>query len=304
VADTLHFGQAAERLHISQPPLSQQIRQLEDALGVALFQRTKRHVQLTKAGELFVEEARVILAQVDHAARVAQRVGHGEAGQLIVAVAGPADSPFFVDVFRLFAARHPSVHIALRNLGTAQQAEAIRGGRVHAGFLVPPVSDPALAFETVVDQPIGIALPSCHRLAGRAYVPLAELAAESHIMFARHLGPHLFDAIVTACREAGFTLNVVHEVDNVQTACTLVAAGLGVCFVPAEAQNGRSSAITVRPVRPPLRHVDSRLALAYRREPLCELVQMFVAVVREIAASTTMRKKPRGQKAPALELAG
>jgi DNA-binding transcriptional LysR family regulator len=108
-------------------------------------------------------------------------------------------------------------------------------------------------------------------------------------MFARHLGPHFFDAIVSACREAGFSLNVVHEVDNLYTACALVAAGLGVCFVPSGIQERRSDGIQLRPVRPTLPHVDSQLALAYKREVLCDLVQMFAAVVRDV----TSTKRPK-----------
>jgi DNA-binding transcriptional LysR family regulator len=289
VADTLHFGHAAERLHISQPPLSQQIRQLEEELGITLFHRTKRQVQLTKAGELFIQEARVVLAQAEHAVRVGQRMGDGEAGQLIVAIAGPADSQFFVDVFRLFAERHPAVHIALRNMSTMEQAVAIGEGRIHAGFLVPPLDDPALTVKTVIQRPIAVALPARHPLAQRSYVPLSALAAERHIMFARHLGPHLFDAIVSACREAGFTLNVVHEVDNVQTACTLVAAGLGVCFVPAGMHPGSTGTIHIRPVKPTLPHVDSPLALAYKRDSLYELVRAFVNVVEEVIAKPQLR---------------
>jgi DNA-binding transcriptional LysR family regulator len=288
VADSLHFGQAAAHLHISQPPLSQQIRQLEEELGVKLFHRTKRHVQLTEAGRMFVAEARVILAQADHASSVAKRVG--ELGQIIVAVAGPADSPIFIDIFRTFGTRHPGVRIALRNISTAQQVEALREGRIHAGFVVTPIDDPALATETVQQTPIGIALPRGHRLAARHYVPLTELANERHIMFARHLGPRFFDAIIGACREVGFTLNVVHEVDNLQTARTLVAAGRGVCFVPASVQEGRSSAVQIRPVRPKLPHVDAHLALAYRRQPVNELVQLFVNAVRHVTAKRRVRR--------------
>ena len=280
VADSLHFGLAAQRLHISQPPLSQQIRQLEEELGVKLFHRTKRQVQLTEAGRMFIAEARVILAQADHALNVAQRVG--ELGQMIVAVAGPADSPIFIDIFRTFGARHPSVRIALRNMSSAQQVEALREGRVHVGFVVTPIDDAALATETVQHSPIVIALPRGHRLAARHHVPLTELAEERHIMFARHLGPQFFDAIVGACREVGFTLNVVHEVDNLHTARALVAAGLGVCFVPASLQEGRSSEVQIRPVKPTLPHVDLHLTLAYKRQPVSELVQLFLKTVRDV----------------------
>ena len=285
VADSLHFGRAAERLHISQPPLSQQIRQLEEELGTTLFIRTTRQVQLTAAGALFVQEARLILAQADHAARLAMRVTDGEAGQLMIGVAGPADAPFFVSILRLFARRHPNVRLVLRNMSTSDQEKALREGRLHVGFLVPPIQDAELMVEPVVRRPIAIAVPRRHALASRAQVPLRSLAGESHVMFARELAPRFFDAIVSACREAGFTLKVAHEVDNLYTACALVEAGLGVCFVPAGIQAGRSRAIALRRLTPALPHVDSPLAIAYRREPLCELVHLFVAVVKEVAAA-------------------
>jgi len=295
VADTLHFGKAAERLHISQPPLSQQILQLERELGIQLFERTNRNVRLTKPGEMFIQEARIVVAQAEHATKVAQRANEDEDGQLIVAIAGPADSPFFIDVFRLFAKRHPRVRIALRNMSTMEQVDAIRECRVHAGFVVPPIDDPALTTETVSHQPIAIALPQDHPLAKRVYVPLSALATERHIMFARHLGPHFFDAIVNGCRQAGFALKVVHEVDNLHTACALVTAGLGVCFVPGSIGN---VAMQVRPVKPAIPHVDSHLALAFKREPLCDLVQTFVAVVRDVAA-TKIAKLPGRVKSAA-----
>jgi len=284
VAEQLHFGRAAERLNISQPPLSQQIRQLEDELGVTLFNRTKRQVQLTKAGEMLVDEARVILAQVDHASRVATRVTEGEMGHLTVAIAGPADAPFFIDIFQRFAKRHPKVRISLRMMGTVEQTRALHEGRIHVGFLIPPIDDPALAVETIIHLPIVVALHRKHALASRAQVPLRALANESHVMFSRDLDPHFFDAIVTACREAGFNLNVAHQVDDLYTACALVAAGYGVCFVPAGIQQGRSRAIVLKPLKPRLSHIDCHLAMAYRQDPACELVRLFVSVAKEVSS--------------------
>lgn len=283
VAEHLHFGRAAEQLHISQPPLSQQIRQLEDELGVKLFNRTKRQVQLTKAGEMLVDEARLIMAQVDHASRVATRVNDGDMGQLTVAIAGPADAPFFIDVFERFAKRHRKVRISLRMMGTVEQARALHDGRIHVGFLIPPLDEQGLAVETVIHLPIVVALNRKHPLASRAYVPLRALANESHVMFSRDLDPHFFDAIVSACREAGFSLNVVHQVDDLYTACALVAAGYGVCFVPAGIQEGRSRAIVLRPLKPRLSHIDCHLAIAYRQDSSCELVRLFVNVAREVS---------------------
>jgi DNA-binding transcriptional LysR family regulator len=292
LADTLHFGHAAERLHVSQPPLSQQIRQLETELGVALFHRTKRHVELTDAGRVFVDEARVILAHAAHASNLALRVNQGEVGQLTIGAAGPADAQIFVDILRAFARRHPQVRIVLRNMGSAEQARAISEGRLHVGFLALPIDEPDLATEIVLRRPIVIALPRDHPLAARVRVPLQALANEPHIMFARRMGPRLFDAVLAACREAGFNMQIAHEVDNLYTACALVAAGLGVCFVPAGIQERHS--IVLRPVTPSLPHVESQLAVAYKPQS-CELVSLFVAVVRELMA--TRRIRSRGTRA-------
>ena len=286
LADTLHFGHAAERLHLSQPPLSQQIRQLETELGVTLFYRTKRHVELTDAGRMFVEEARVILAHAAHASNLALRVNQGEVGQLTIGAAGPADTPIFVEILRAFAQRHPQIRIVLRNMGSAEQARAISEGRLHVGFVALPIDEPDLATETVLRRPIVIALPANHPLALRARVPLDALAKEPHIMFARRMGPRLFDAVLAACREAGFNMHIAHEVDNLSTACALVAAGLGVCFVPAGIPEREE--IVLRPLQPALPHVDSQLAIAYKPQS-CELVSLFVNVVREVLASKRQR---------------
>jgi DNA-binding transcriptional LysR family regulator len=229
LAETLHFGRAAERLHLSQPPLSHQIRQLEEELRIKLFHRTKRQVQLTEAGRMFVQEARVILAHASHATNLASRVNQGEVGQLTIGVAGPADAPIYVQILRAFATKHPKVRIVLRNVSSLDQTQAISEGRLDVGFVVLPIDDAGLATETVMRQPIMIALPPGHALAKRSRVPLQALSEEPQIMFARSNAPRFFDAVLAACREAGFGMNIAHEVDNLYTACALVAAGLGVC---------------------------------------------------------------------------
>jgi DNA-binding transcriptional LysR family regulator len=283
LAETLHFGRAAERLNLSQPPLSQQVRQLEDELKVQLFHRTKRQVQLTEAGRMFVQEARVILAQAAHASNLASRMTRGQVGQLTVGVAGPADAPFFVEILRAFAGRYPRVHLVLRNLGSIDQTQAINEGRLHVGFVALPIDDAGLTTVTVIRQPILLALPPEHPLTALDRVPLHALAAEPQIMFARSNGPRFFDAVLAACRQAGFSMNIAHEVDNLYTACALVAAGLGVCFVPAGVQDGRSSSMVFRPVVPAL-PIEMEIALAYQPESASELVLLFVEVVKEVVA--------------------
>ena len=292
LAETLHFGRAAERLNLSQPPLSHQVRQLEEELRIKLFHRTKRQVQLTEAGRMFVQEARVILAQAAHAANLASRVDQGEVGQLTMGVAGPADAPIFVQILRTFAQKYPKVRIVLRNMSSLDQTHAISEERLHVGFVALPIDDAGLATETVMRQPIMIALPPDHPLASRQRVPLKALSGEPQIMFARSNGPRFFDAVLAACREAGFSMNIAHEVDNLYTAKALVAAGLGVCLVPAGVEDGHStSSMVVRPLTPPLPDIDSHIGLAYKRQPTSELVPLFVDAVKEVVAEHT-RPKP------------
>src|SRR5436190_1010190 len=222
VADTLHFGRAAVRLNMRQPPLSQQIRQLEDELGVKLFDRSRRQVQLTAAGELFVQDARLVLAQASHAARVGERVRQGEAGQLVIGIAGPANAQYFVEIMRLFAQRHPQVRVVIRNMSTAEQLQALMEERLHAGFVTPPTDQTNLRFDTVLHTPIVLAVPRAHPLSSRARVPLTSLAGEPVILFSRSMAPGFFDAITGACRTAGFNLHVKHEVESLQSAYGLV----------------------------------------------------------------------------------
>jgi DNA-binding transcriptional LysR family regulator len=280
VAEELNFSRAAERLNISQPPLSQQIRALESELGVTLFNRTKRNVQLTEAGRFFVNEARLILSQAEHAADVAGRMSRGEVGQLRIAFGAPPDVKTFIDILHIFAQRHPDVHLKVRTMSTVQQVQALHDGRIQIGFVRLPIEDGILASETVTREPLMLALPKRHRLARLSRVPLSAVANERHIMFSRDASPGFYDLIVAACRNAGLTLNVSHEVDNFYTARILVAAGLGVAFMPGAAHKGSSTGVTFRPLQPALKDADARLLVAYRREVTSDLVPLFLNVLR------------------------
>lgn len=291
VAETLNFRQAAARLNISQPPLSQQIQRLENELGITLFDRTRHQVQLTAAGEMFVQDARMVLAQAEHAGKVGERIRQGEVGQLVIGVAGPADADYFVEIMRVFAKQQPDIRVVIRNMSTAQQVQAIEEKRLHAGFVTPPIDNPELVLETVLHEPIVIALPSTHPLATRARVRLVQLASQPLIMFSRALGPGFFDAIVGACRTAGFNLKVAHEVDNLHSAYGLVAAGMGVSFVPAGLQAEPPNRVVLKPLSPPLPGVDCEIALAYRREQLCDLVGLFVDVVNDVRAGRRVKRQ-------------
>jgi DNA-binding transcriptional LysR family regulator len=287
VAEELHFGRAAARLNMSQPPLSQQIRQLEEEIGTKLFRRTNRQVRLTEAGEAFVREARQIIAHAEHAAKIAVRASKGEIGQLTVATVTSTESGFFkvvVDILRAFAARYPNVRLVLRSLNPDQQVHALREGRIQVGFLTLPVEDEELEIEWVRGEPLMLALPERHPLAAKSSVPLRTLATEPHIMFSRTMFPGYYDLVVSSCRNAGFSLNIVHEADAIYTVLALVAAGLGVSLLPASIQETPRHGIVFRNVQGPMPHIE--MGAAYRREAPSNVLRSFLEVVREVTAKS------------------
>jgi DNA-binding transcriptional LysR family regulator len=293
VAEELHLGRAAARLNMSQPPLSQQIRQLEDEIGTQLFRRTNRQVRLTEAGEAFVREARQILVHAEHATKIAVRASKGEIGQLAVATVTSTESGFFkvvVDILREFASRYPKVRLLLRSLNPDQQIQALREGRIQIGFLTLPVEDDQLAIEWVRGEPLMLAIPENHPLARTPKVPLRTLANEPHIMFSRSAFPGYYDLIVSSCRNAGFSLNIVHEADAIYTVLALVAAGVGVSLLPASIQETPRHGIIFRKVEGSLPEIE--MGAAYRREEQSNVLRAFLEVVREVTAN--QKKRSRG----------
>jgi DNA-binding transcriptional LysR family regulator len=285
VAEELNFGRAAIRLHISQPPLSQQIRQLEEELGVKLFERTKRQVRLTEAGKRLVLEAEKILKQVDHFEEVASRVSDGVMGRLSV-TSTTLVSDILVQILERFAHRYPDVHIELQFMNTAMQIEALREEHVHVGFLSLPVNEPNLRLETVKREPLWLAVPKNHPLATQKKILLASLKQEPFIMFERRASPGLHDMITSTCRNAGFTVNVVHEVDNATAGLTMVAAGLGLAFCsPAQRQSWPD--IEFRPFREAVPALE--YAVAYQRKAQSPVVDCFLSVVRDVAPNKPAR---------------
>jgi DNA-binding transcriptional LysR family regulator len=282
VAETLHFGRAAVRLHIAQPPLSRQIRQLEAELGLRLFERTQRRVQLTNAGQVFLVEARRILAQVDGAVSAARQAARGETGALAVGFIGAASYSILPPVVQAFRARYSRVELTLHEMSTEQQFAALREGRIEVGFVRPPVDDAQLAAETVLREPLLVALPRAHPLARRRALALAALAHELFVLFPRPLAPGLYDQIMVLCREAGFRPAVTQEALQMQTIARLVRAGVGVSLVPASVRNLRERGVIFRPLQDAT--ADVEMAVAWRREDASALVQHFLAVAREATA--------------------
>lgn len=280
VAEELHFGRAAERLFMAQPPLSVQIQQLERELGFPLFTRTKRRVELTEAGRLFLEEARDLLAGLERAAHAGRRVARGETGRLAIGFVGSATFSILPNALRTFRRLYPDVELTLRELVSARQADALRDRRVHVGFARPAIEAPDIMCESILSEPFVAALPQSHPLARRKRLSLAALSAEEFVLFPRLPKPSYADLLYNACEQAGFQPNVTQETAEIQTAISLVAGGLGVTLAPASAQNALRHGVVFVPLQEPVPHSD--LTMVYRRDDDTPALRAFLAVVRDL----------------------
>ena len=234
VAEELHFGHAAARLNISQPPLSQQIQILEQQIGARLFARTNRSVSLTEAGRQFLADSRQILSQVDDAAARAARLHHGETGELRIGFTSSA--PFIKavsDTLSTFRRRYPDVHIQTRETNTREQIVPLNEGALDLGLMRNTQLPETLVWERVLREPLLAMVPRDHPLASQPRVSLRELAREPFVFFAPHVGTGLYDDILGLLRRYDLTPTIAQEVGEAMTIIGLVAAGLGVSILPA-----------------------------------------------------------------------
>lgn len=280
VAEELHFGRAAQRLHMAQPPLSQQIRQLEKELGVQLFQRTKRSVQLTDAGQVFLVEAQRILVQVAQAVLTAQQASRGEIGQLVVSFVSSAAYNVLPKTLQVFRVSFPDVNLILHELTTDKQLQGLRDGWIDLGFLRPPVEDDTLNIATIFQESLVVALPENHPLSVQKQIPLKALINELFILFPRHLGPKLYDQIVSLCQQAGFSPKVIQEAIQMQTIVSLVAAEIGIALVPASLQNLQRTGVIYRAIQEATPQAE--IAVIWRCNDLSPVLQQFLKVVKAI----------------------
>ncbi|QDQ98213.1 LysR substrate-binding domain-containing protein [Tomitella fengzijianii] len=276
VAEELHFGRAAERLHMAQPPLSHQIRQFEEELGVTLLHRSTRKVELTVAGAVYLERARSILQAVDAANRDATRAAAGEIGELSIGFTGSATYELLPGVTRILRAELPRVSLTVKGeMLTPAQVDGLRDGTLDIGLLRPPVHDPELTVHIVRTEPLIAALPEAHPLARNDAVRLADLRDEPFITYPSHFRSVVHDAVLDACREVGFRPRDVTEVSETSTLVTFIAAGLGVAVVPASVRRLEIPGAVYRPLAATTREVE--LALAFRAGDPDPLLQRVIA---------------------------
>jgi DNA-binding transcriptional LysR family regulator len=290
VATELHFGRAAKQLHITQPPLSMQIRALEEELGVTLLHRTRRQVSMTRAGKAFLHDARQILERAEQAVLTARRAARGEIGELVVGFISVADYNLLPLVLREFRRCYPRVTMSLKELTTDAQIAELFEGRIDVGFLLPPVSEPTIESVPILREPLIAAIPEHHPLAStQGKIPLASLSSAPFIMTPRHMAPGLHDDIVSFCHSAGFSPQVVQEAIQMQTVISLVSAEMGVALVPESLQNLQRTGVIYKRLKEksPL----TEIRLAWRAGDNLPALKLFIQLARQIADDYA--KKPK-----------
>jgi DNA-binding transcriptional LysR family regulator len=282
VAEELHFGRAGEKLAVAQPALSRQVQALEKELRVDLFDRTRRRVRLTEAGKVFLAATTRLLALAEQMVEAARRAGRGETGRLIVAFVGSAMYGPLPTALRAFRDRFPGIDLVLDETETTVQHRALLESRIDVGLLRAPFNDPELVAETLLREPIIVALPRRHALGRRAELKLGELAGEPFVFFPRGTQPSYADGVWAACVAAGFQPRVVQEAIEMQTAIGLVAAGFGVCLVPAAVRGLRRPGVIYRPLAD--NAPTTVLVATYRRDNLSPVLREFLHTVRTESA--------------------
>ena len=275
-----HFGRAAERLHVVQPALTRQVRQLEEEIGCALFERLKRGVRLTEAGKSFLEEARRLLADLGRSVDRTQLVAQGKVGRLRVGFSDTATySGELPSILRNFRARWPDVRLELFPSSSVIAGEQLRRQEVDVAFVyMAPTDLHELKTHTISVERWMLALPQAHPLVKSKRVKLVELKREPFVWFPRPVAPPLYDRVLAACHAAGLTLNIVQEVNNPTTILSLVAGGIGVSFTIASAEKMKPDSVVLRKVDD-LR-VTAELSAIWRGDNKVPALQKFIEIVR------------------------
>ena len=284
VAEEMHFGRAAARLHMTQPPLSQTIQALESQLGTPLFSRNRRSVALTAAGRALLPEAQRLLMQAESLPALVQRAAAGESGQLRLAFVSSADYSVLPVALREFRSAYPAVQIDLREATSDVQLEELAAGNIDLGILIPPVPDKLktiLDYFPVLTEPLVLALPADSKLAtATRKVSLKSCAGLPLIIFPRRLAPALHDQILGCFRDAGLTPSIEQEAIQMQTIVGLVAAGMGIALVPQSVSNLKRPGVEYRALKEASPLVE--IGLAWRRDNTSPVLQSFLDLIQKI----------------------
>lgn len=289
VAEELHFGRAAERLHLAQPPLSQQIRRLEEILGYPVFQRTSRAVRLTAAGEVFLERARRTLRNVSEDIDEARSIGRGDEGFLRVGFIGSSMLTPLPAMLGSYRSLYPKVQLRLSESYTASIAQSLHRGTVDAGFLRDGGPTEGLHVEALFSEPFVAVLPATHRLAGRSMISATDLRDDPFVFFSPLAGALAYEKPISLCEAHGFRPRIVQEAPQWLTILRLVGAGLGVSIAPACVQQIAGPDVWCPALRGA--RVRSDIELAYRSGEDRAVVRAFSEVARESFRDAVLPKK-------------
>jgi DNA-binding transcriptional LysR family regulator len=296
VAEAEHVGRAAERLHISQSPLSRQIRQLEDQLGLVLFDRERRRFRITEIGRWFLEEARGLLSQADRLARDANRYGRGEIGRVSIGFVQTAMwSSVLPAALRRFQVMRPGISIELHNMSSTSQIDAMRRQELDLGFVNLPPTDRIFTSVAVLDEPYLLAIPEGHRLAKKSRIIPADLDGEPWVTFSRKLNPGVHDRMMAASAKAGFTPDVRYEATDSSTILGLVEAGLGLALLQGSVRGSGPASVIFRALS--WFPLSVRVHLVRRRIGLTPAAEQLVDIVVADIDSHAVRCSPGGNRA-------
>jgi len=289
VAEELHFGRAAQRLHRSQPPVSRQIRLLEEELGVELFSRNTQSVSLTRAGRVFLKEVLPALAQINHAVDAAKRAASGQIGVLAIGMTGSIMFGILPRILTEVRRRYPEVVLNLSLAAKAEQLTALKERRLMVGLVRSLSHDAELEHEPLLDEPLVVAMGPSNPLAAHAQLQLADLATQDFILYRGQSQTSVADQIVNACHEAGFSPRIVQETDDMQSAAALAVLGVGITLVATSLQQLGLPQLVCRPVFTGNAPLTIRLYAVYRRDDTSPELAAFLQLAR------SMCKAPQSQ---------
>ncbi len=282
VAEELHFGHAAQRLSIAQPPLSRQIKLLEEEIGVVLLERTKRQVILTTAGEVFLVEAKKSVSQAENAIRNAQRAALGEIGKLAIGFVHSAGYNIIPSLFRLMHTRFPDVSLSIDEMTIEEQEEAVRTNQIDVGIVRPPlISTEGLGLQVICTEPLVVVLPETSHLARETEISVRSLDQEAFILLPRHAAPGYYDQFINLCVNTGFTPKIVQETKTSPAIINLVASGIGISILPSSLENLQRPGVVYRPLKKPAPTSD--LAVIWRIHDKSPSLWSFLRIVWEVA---------------------
>ena len=286
LADELHFGRAAARLHISQPPLSQQIRLLEEKIGAPLFIRSHHNVKLTAAGEKLKEQVPLVFEQLNRAIDLTQQVGRGHVGKLELGIISSVMVDLLLKALLRFRENYPGVEWRLHEMTPSAQISALKERRLDVCIFRLPQEDDAIRSELLQQEPIVIALPAKHRLASCDHLALGDFADDPFVAFESQRS-RLAEYLLHLCTQAGFTPQVSHQVTEAQTLLALARAGFGVALLPESTSSIAPPGVVFKPLKPALPTIS--LYAHYRVDDASPVLAVFLKTLREVCCIETAK---------------